>query len=150
MFFSDPCLTPCSQRLNLNEGRYLVFEQVGSTNQVGPVTSTRTDAASITPADVTVTTPTGERLEVTQPGSNQTIDRNGTMYGGVAIFNVPEAGTYEVSVDVPELTQIFVAPDLGRTMLKALPGFAAAMVASIALLVGLVVLLMARGRRRKA
>lgn len=150
MFFSDTCLTPCSLRLNLNEGKYLVFEQVGSSDQVGPVTSTRTDAASITPADVTVTAPTGERLEVTQPGSNQTIDRNGTMYGGVASFNVPKTGTYELSVNVPGPTQIFVAPDLGRTMLKALPGFATAVVASIALLVGLVVLLTARGRRPNA
>lgn len=147
-FFSEPCATPCSMTLDLSEGTYVVFERVGVSKHVGPVTSSRWEAASISPSDVVVTARGGSVLAMSQPGVSQTIDRNGTTYGGVASFDVPAAGSYEVSVEAPDPTRVVIAPSLGETFVKALPGLGIGLLGSLALTFGLGIGLVARGRRR--
>ncbi len=149
-FFSEPCATPCSVNLDLGEGTYLVFEQVGVSKQVGAVTASRWEAASISPSDVVVTAPDGSVLSTSRPGVTQTIDRNGTTYGGVASFEVPAAGAYEVSVEAPDRTSVVIAPSLGQTFVKALPGLGIGLLGSLAFTFGLGILLIARGRQKAA
>lgn len=144
----NPCATPCSEVRDLDAGHYLVFEQIGRSTSIGPLSSTTQGPATISPADVAVTSPpTGQALEVAEPSSSQTIERNGAIYGGVVSFHVPEAGRYRVSVDAPAETRVLVAPGLGQTFLKALPGVAVAVLGLAAAVTGLVVLIVARMRR---
>jgi hypothetical protein len=149
-FLRHPCATPCSEVLDLDAGHYLVFEQIGRSTSIGPLSSTTQGPATISPADVAVTSPTGRTLAVAEPSSSQTIDRNGAMYGGVVSFHVPEAGRYRVSVDAPGERRVLVAPGLGQTFLKALPGVVVAGLGFVAGVTGLVVLIVAWIRRRSA
>lgn len=146
----SPCATPCSEVLDLDAGHYLVFEEVGRSTSVGPFSSTTEEPMTIAPADVVVTSPTGRILDVAQPGSSQTIDRNGAIYGGAVSFQVPEAGRYRVVVDAPRATRILVAPGLGQTFLRALPGIGVASLGFAVGLTGLVLLIVAWIRRRNA
>lgn len=149
-FLRQPCATPCSETLDLDAGRYLVFEHIGRSTSIGPLSSTTLGPATISPADVAVTSPTGRALDVAEPSSSQTIGRNGTIYGGVVSFHVPEAGRYRVSVDASGETRVLVAPGLGQTFVKALPGIAVAVPGLVAGVTGLVVLIVAWIRRRSA
>jgi hypothetical protein len=147
-FLRDPCTTPCSESRDLDAGNYLVFERVGSSRTIGPLSTKTEGPATVTPDDVSITSSTGQELEVGEPGTSQTIDRNGTTYGGVVSFHVPADGRYQVSIDAPDPTRVLVAPSLGQTFVGALPGLAAAAVASIVGVIGLVVLIIAWLRRR--
>lgn len=147
LFLSDPCATPCDRDFELREGHYLVFEQLGRSTSIGPYSSTTIDAPTITPADVTLTSSAGEPLVATDLNTTQTIDRNGTIYRGVAGFDVPSEGTYRLSIDVPDQSRVVLAPGLGQTFLRAIPGLLTAGLGSMALLAGFVVLLIAWVRR---
>jgi hypothetical protein len=149
-FLRRPCATPCSEVLDLDAGRYLVFEQVGRSTRVGPVTTTTQGEATISPANVEVTSAVGRSLQISRPGSTQTIERNGTTFRGVASFEVPESGRYLVTVDSPGRTQVLVAPGLGQTLLRALPGVALGGLGALAGGAGVVLLILAWTRRWRA
>lgn len=143
-----PCATPCSEVLDLEAGHYLVFEEIGRSTSVGPFSSTTESPATVSPADVAVTSPSGGGLDVAAPGTSQTIDRNGVVYGGVAGFHVRQPGRYRVAVDAPPGSWVLVAPGLGQTFLRALPGLGVAAVGFVVGLTGLVFLVVAWIRRR--
>jgi hypothetical protein len=143
-----PCATPCSESLHLEAGHYLVFEEVGRSTTVGPFSSSTEGPATVSPARVAVTAPSGEALDVVAPSASETIERNGAIYGGVAGFHVREPGRYRVAVDVPPGTRILVAPGLGQTFLRALPGIGVAVTGFAVGLTGLVFLIVAWIRRR--
>lgn len=144
------CPTPCSEALDLEAGHYLVFEEIGRSTSVGPFSSTTQGLTTITPDEVAVTSPTGQALEIGQPTSSQTIERGGTIYGGAVSFEVPAAGRYRIAVDAPGATRILVAPGLGQTFLRALPGIGVAGLGGAVGLTGVVLLIMAWIRRRHA
>lgn len=143
-----PCATPCSEVLDLDAGHYLVFEEIGRSRSVGPFSSTTEGPTSISPADVTVTAPAGRVLDIVPAGSSQTIDRNGAIYADVVSFRVSEAGRYRIVVDAPRPTRILVAPGLGQTFAKALPGIGVAVVGFALGMTGLVLLVVAWVDRR--
>ena len=87
-------------------------------------------------------------MAIRESDSSQTIDRNGTIYGGVVSFRVPDDGRYRVTVDAPQETLVIVAPGLGETFLDALPGLVVAAFGTAAGILGLVVLVIAWTRRR--
>ena len=144
------CATPCSEVLDLDEGHYLVFEEIGRSTSVGPLSSTTEGPTTIRPADVTVASRTGPPLDVAESGASQTIQRNGAIYRGVVSFEVDEAGQYRVAVDAPRATRILVAPGLFQTFLRALPGVGVAGVGVLVGLTGVVLLVLAWVRRRTA
>ena len=144
----SPCVTPCSEVLALDAGHYLVFEEIGRSASVGPFSATMQGPTTISPADVAVTSASGSTLEVAEPGSSQSINRNGAIYAGVVSFRVPEAGRYRVAIEASHGRRILVAPGLGQTLVKALPGIAVAGIGFAAGLTGLVVLIVAWIRRR--
>jgi hypothetical protein len=148
VFFRDPCPTPCTEVRNLEKGHYLVFEQIGSSRSIGPLSSRTQRPATISPDDVTVTSSSGRLVEVGEPSSSQTIDRNGTTYGGVVSFHVPESGRYRVSVIAPDETRVLVAPGLGQTFVTAFPGLVVAGLGLVAGVLGLVALILAWVRRQ--
>ncbi|HET7689978.1 MAG TPA: hypothetical protein VFK41_06355 [Nocardioidaceae bacterium] len=143
-FLQSPCSTPCVEQLELDAGEYLVFEEVGRSRQAGPLSSTRRRPPTITSGDVTVSSAAGEALAVSVPSSSQTIDRNGAIYLGVVTFDVPTSGVYTVSVEAPVSTRVLVAPDFGRTFLKALPGFAVGALGAVLGILGIVVLVLVK------
>lgn len=149
-FFKHSCATPCSQVLGLNAGRYLVFEQTGDSNSVGPVTTSHRGPTTITQSDVVVTSADGRTLDVFASNGSETITRNGTIYTGAVSFRVPESGRYRVSVHAPGATHVIVAPGIGQLFAKALPGVAVAVVGLVAGTMGIVVLILAWTRRRSA
>ena len=143
-----PCATPCSEVLDLDAGTYLVFEEIGRSTRVGPFSSTTQGPTTVSPADVTVTSPTGRALDVSEPGSSESINRNGGIYAGAVSFHVAEPGRYRVVVDSASDTRILVAPGLGQTFIRALPGIGAAAIGFAVGLTGLVLLIIAWSRRR--
>jgi hypothetical protein len=147
-FLHEPCDTPCSSVLELEQGDYLVFELVGRSKQIGSVTWSSRGPETLGPADVRVQSVNGQELKIREPSSGQTIERNGAIYGGVVRFDVPEAGRYTVSIKGCSDKSVLVAPALDQTFLKAIPGVLVVLLGGIALSAGLVVLLMARSRRR--
>jgi hypothetical protein len=147
-FLRHSCATPCSELLDLDAGRYLVFEQTGHTTSAGPVTSTEQSPTTITPTDVAVTSSTGRALEVTHASASETINRNGDIYASVVSFHVPESGRYRVSVDAPDETRILIAPGIGQTLVRALPGAAVASLGFAVGAAGVAILIVAWVRRR--
>lgn len=146
-FLREPCTTPCSSVLELDQGDYLVFELVGRSKRIGSVTSFSRGPETLGPADVTVQSVSGQELDIRRPSSGQTIERNGAIYGGAVRFEVPEAGRYTVSIKGRGDTNVLVAPALDQTFVRAVPGVLVVLLGGIAISTGLVVLLMARGRR---
>ena len=84
--------TPNSFARDLTAGTtYVVYEQAtGTTSRPGPT--------SVTPADVTVTGPSGSVVVVNDPGLNQTFETNGYVYIGVATFDADTSGSYTIEV----------------------------------------------------
>jgi hypothetical protein len=150
VFLSDPCSTPCSEVLRLDQGNYVVFEQIGTSNRYGPATSSTQVPATITSEDVSVTSSAGQELKIAELASTQTIDRNGTIYGGVASFHVPAEGRYRVDVDASAPTRIVVAPGLIQSFARALPGLGVAILSALVGCLGLLVILLAWLRRSSA
>lgn len=149
-FLRDSCATPCSEVLDLDAGRYLVFEQTGDSRSVGPVTTTHQGATTITPSDVAITSAAGRTLEIAQSNGSETINRDGTIYTSAVSFHVPESGRYRVSVHAPGDTHVLVAPGIGQLFAKGLPGAGLAALGVSAGIAGLVVLIVAWTRRRAA
>lgn len=149
---TDPlCPTPCSERLELRSGTYVVFEQVGTTVGGGGFSYTRTGRPSITPADVRVTGPGDTALAATPmpSSSSQDLNRDGAVFVGVARLRVPVSGWYRVQVSAPSPTAVVVAPDIGRTFLRALPGVGVGVLAGLLGSAGLVSLVLVWSRRRR-
>lgn len=139
--FREPCTTPCTRELDLDEGRYSVFEQTAHSTGAGPFTLTMSGPTTIRKRDVSVTAPNGATLVVSKPIDLDTVTRGDTTYSAAVSFQTPAAGHYVVTIESPEATQVFIAPDVGQTLGRALPGFAIAAVAALTFLAGFGVLL---------
>ncbi len=90
--------TPGTLRVDLDEGRYTLFERVGSKTQVGPVTASRTDRPRVGAESVSVTGPDGEPVSVARRSVSETLTLNDTIYVGVAGFTAERSGGYVVVV----------------------------------------------------
>lgn len=149
----NACSTPCAEVLALDEGHHMVFEQIGRSDSHWELIRSTQVPATITPKDVSITSPTGRQLDVSEPTSTetQTITRNGRVYGGVVGFHVQDGGRYRVVVDAPASTHVIVEPDWYESLTRALPVAGCVLILSAALFgSGLVVLIVSRSRRRAA
>jgi hypothetical protein len=136
-FFSDPCAVPCSTSVTLGEGTYLVFAQID------PVTGR---SGVFRPSDMALTTDGDVSLQVSATRSDETIDRNGSVYRGVLRFTVAEPGRYRVALKAPAGARIVIAPSLMQTFVRALPAVGLVVAALPVGVTGLVLVLLG-GRR---
>jgi len=137
--------TPGQAELHLSSGRYLIYQRTGSSgfgiSESGPTT--------LTPSDVTVTSPTGERLDVEGYTSNETITRNGSGYTSALEFDAPESGLYIVYISAPGSGRVIVARPLGDTVRKSLKWWGLVAMAAIAVITGTVMWIVGASRRRR-
>ena len=140
---------PLDQPMQLRATRYTVFELVGRTSQDGPVRRTQRVAPVITPAAVTVLDAGRRPLPVDGPGAvTETLTRGDRIFQGVARFEVPAAGTYQVVVASPGT--IVVGPTLGSGFAAAASWLVIGGVGGLLLLVGLVLVVIGLTRRRRS
>lgn len=105
--FGAPLTTPTSFTRLLDGGTtYVVYERVasGSGSASDPVLYT------VTPEDVTVTGPDGTPVPVTDTGTvTQTFDSGARTFAGVASFDVPRTGSYQIAIGT-EGAEVILAP----------------------------------------
>jgi flagellar basal body-associated protein FliL len=140
--FGDTYDTPNTITRSLTAGTtYLVYEQTtGTTSRPGPT--------SVTPSDVTVTGPDGASVPVRAPGTqfSQSFDGGpGEHYVGVAQFDPPTTGTYDIAVATEGAT-VTVAPSF-TAIGKALSWIALIVLGALLGLAGLITLIVGLVRR---
>lgn len=142
---ADTFVSPGPVVMHLGKGTYMVYEFTGNGSFDSPFSN---DDVTITPADVTVTGPTGLPLTVFDRGSLQETRRsNGGEFVGAARFTTPTDGMYTIAVRSATPTGFAVARPLSAAIRTALPWFALAGVGGIAFVVGVVLLIVGSVRR---
>lgn len=111
--------TPTSMTRTLTPGTYVVFELVGTSQHVGPLTTTQSHFVTLRPDQVTVTSPTGATVPVEAATDVETLTRGNGIFRGAAQFDVVNAGTYQVAVTASGLEVVLgpsVLSSLGRSV----------------------------------
>lgn len=128
-------VTPVEVTTHLDEGRYVVFEQVGTT---------------LGPADVSVRPPGGDGVPIQYARSAETITRNGVAFSGVLVFDTPRAGLYEVHVGGVPGREVIVTRSLGQTVRRLAGVFVLGLVGGLVFLAGVVMFFVGVMRRSSA
>lgn len=141
--FGAPVITPTSITRTLEGGTtYVVYERVasGSGSASDPLPHT------VTPEDVIVTGPDGGTVPVSDTGGvTQTFDSFSRTFAGVAIFDVPRTGSYEVAIGT-EGTEVILAPSF-TTFARSIAWIALIGLGSLLGLIGLITLIVGIVRR---
>jgi hypothetical protein len=139
---------PETVRVHLGKGDYMVYEYTGH-NSIGSAFSTNTNV-SISPADVTVTSPDGTSIEVRERGDLQeTLAVRGDRYAGAVRFTTPVAGEYIVKVDSTVPVPVLIARPFGDTVKSVLGWFALTGVGGVMAVVGIILLIVGSVRRSR-
>ena len=140
--------TPVTAELDLDEGRYTVFELTGRTAGVGDDQVIEDRGTTITPALITVTGPDREPVEVRSSSFSETVTRNTAVYTNVATFTVDEPGFHTVQVEAPEPTEVIIGPALGSGFRDAVPWALATVGAGLVMVLGIALVILGVAWRR--
>jgi len=139
---------PGGARLHLSKGDYMVYEDAGA-NSFGSAFSNNNNT-SLSPADVSVSSDTGESIEVLARGSvRETLAVRGELYLGAVQFTTPSAGLYTVRVRNSTRGYVLVARPFGSTIRSVLGWFALTGIGAIGLVAGIVLLIVGSVRRSR-
>lgn len=140
--------TPVTAELDLDEGRYTVFELTGRTEGTDDYQVIEERGTTITPDLITVTGPDSEPVEVRSSSVSETVTRNTAIYTDVATFTVDEPGFYTVQVDAPEPTEVIIGPAIGSGFGDAVPWVLAALGAVLVMVLGIALVFLGVAWRR--
>jgi Protein of unknown function (DUF2510) len=122
--FDGPSIAvPGTTTVHLDDGRWIVFELVGTRVSEDP---TFDGPTTIGVPDVHVVAPDGESLEVREVTGTQTINRNSAHFVGAVEFVAPRTGDYEITVRGESGSAMLARPltdTFGRAALWFLFGF---------------------------
>jgi Protein of unknown function (DUF2510) len=139
---------PGSITRTLDQGVYVVFERTGDSSSSGNVTISRNNAATIGPEDVQVTGPDGTSITTRRMNSNETLNRNQSIFTGAVKFTVVTRGRYDVNVSAGNGTAV-VGRSVADTVGKHLGWLFGVGIGGLAFLIGLIWLIVALRRRGK-
>jgi hypothetical protein len=139
---------PGSTTRTLDRGVHVVFERTGNSSSSGNVTISRNNAVTIGPEDVQVTGPNGARITTRAMNSNETLNRNGSIFTGAVKFTVVTPGQYDIDVSSGNGTAV-VGRSLVDTVGKHLGWLFGVGIGGLAFLIGLIWLIVALRRRGK-
>lgn len=139
---------PGSTTRTLDKGVYVVFERTGESSSSGNVTISRNDAVTIGPEDVQVIGPDGTTIATRRMSSNETLNRNGSIFVGAVKFTVVTPGRYDVNVLAGNGTAV-VGRSLVDTIGKHLGWLVGIGIGGLAFVIGLIWLIVALRRRGK-
>ncbi len=106
--------------------------------------------ATISPAQVTVTSSNGQRIPVNGPGSTtETLTRNSTTYLGQVRFQITTAGDYDVAVGGPPGVPFIVSNTLGDIARQVAWWFVLMAVGFVLAVLGIVLAIVGAARRRR-
>lgn len=144
--------TPGQLSDQLSAGTYVVYELEGlSTNVNSPATTTpQITPVVIRPADVTVTSSSGQTLTVIPTGSGVTVTKQAQSYSAAVQFNVPVSGTYEIAVHTSQPSEVLIAQPIGRTLRTLLKWVIPGAVGGLVVVVGIILLIVGSVRRGRA
>ncbi|MBP6997181.1 MAG: hypothetical protein KBB39_13665 [Phycicoccus sp.] len=117
LFTSPTYALPVDTTLTLGPGTWIVFEEVGNEVVRRSVVTTNTRTPSVGPEDISVRRGSSETLPVAPLNFSASLNRNGTVYTGVARFDVPASGQYEVSV-TGDNSNVVITPNLGSLVAR--------------------------------
>jgi hypothetical protein len=151
--FSNPVRqTPVDTSLSFKAGEYTIFEKTGTFQQSGPVKTDDDNPPTLTAEDIQITGPDGQTVKASQDlDRDETVSRNESVFTAAAHFRVPVTGDYRVRV-TPADKEIVIATTLSSGLRPVLKWGAVFGVSSLALVVGVVLLIVglvqrSRGRR---
>ncbi len=139
---------PGSTTRTLDKGVYVVFERTGESSSSGNVTISRNNAVTIGPEDVQVTGPNGSTITTREMFSNETLNRNGSIFTGAVKFTVVTPGQYDVNVSSGNGTAV-VGRSLADAVGKHLGWLLGVGIGGLAFVIGLIWLIVALRRRGK-
>ena len=140
---------PGSTTRTLDKGVYIVFERTGEGSSSGNVTISRNNAVTIGPEDVQVTGPNGARTTTLEMNSNETLNRNQSIFTGAVKFTVVTPGQYDINVSAGNGTAV-VGRSLGDTIGKHLGWLFGIGIGGVAFVIGLIWLIVSLRRRGKS
>jgi hypothetical protein len=120
---STPYALPMDTTISFKAGSWMVFDQTGTSQENGQITSPR-----LRLDQVIITDSTGASVATYETEGVQTITLNGETYTGVAAFDTPTTGTYRAQVSgdaggwvviAPNIEGLFVAAGMWFVMLVA-------------------------------
>jgi Protein of unknown function (DUF2510) len=139
---------PGSTSRTLDKGVYVVFERTGDSSSSDNVTISRNNAATIGPEDVQVTGPDGIAITTRRMSSNETLNRNQSIFTGAVKFTVVTPGKYDVNVSGGDGTAA-VGRSVVDSVRKRLGWLIGVGIGGLAFLIGLIWLIVALRRRGK-
>ena len=139
---------PGAAQLHLSKGDYMVYEDAGA-NSFGSAFSNN-DNTSLSPADVSVSSDTGESIDVFERGSvRETLAVRGERYVGAVRFTTPTSGLYTVRVRNSTPGYVLVARPISSTFKSVLGWFALTGLGAITVATGIVLLIVGSVRRSR-
>ena len=163
--FTEPSFAiPGTTSVQLEPGRYAVYELTGSKSQTGPITYSSNHRATIGPGDVTVTDPAGQTVVVERVTLTETLQRDEAIFTAAVTFRAASSGRYTVAVDPPTERAgptattpattgpgtAVVAPDLGDKFASLALWFVLVGVAAVLFVIGFIAMIISAVRAGKA
>jgi hypothetical protein len=142
--------TPAHISLQCHAGDYLVYQSNGTNDSAPAFGVGQSGPLTITPGQVKVTGPGGNRVPTWQGTGSETITRDSQTFSSVVGFNAPEAGTYSVTVESAAPTSVIIAPSLGSQFAHGAPWLILSGLGTLIAVLGLVLLIVKANRRTRA
>ncbi len=138
--------TPGEARLHLSSGKYVVYERTGDSG----FGLSGNDRTTLTPAAVTVTSDSGEPVEVLDRSNvTERITRNGSDFVGAVRFSVPSAGYYTVRVQATGTGRVIVARSLIDTVRSSIPWWGVTVLGGGTAIAGIIMWIVGASRRKR-
>lgn len=132
---ADTHAVPGTFEEKLDPGTYLISLQTGSSRSVGVVSFSQSVSVGID--ELQISGPNGE-IVVARPSGNETVERNGTSFRGVAVFDARTEGVYVISLTPTRPTNALVTRSLRDVTLVEWLGVGTGGLGVIAAFVGVI------------
>lgn len=139
---------PGSQSFTLEDGTYTLYERTGRSTGGFPTGSS--GLTSVSPSQITVTSPSGSTVPVVGVSYSETLDDGAVKYTGVGQFRAASAGSYRIDIRSETSTQVKVGPSVLSLGEEIVVWIFALMGAGILFFVGVVLLIVGLVRRSRA
>ena len=117
LIFNPTHAVPGEFQQELDKGDYLISVQTASARSTGPIRVVERNSINV--HDLSVSDPEGNEVFLSN-GRNQTVDRSGNSFTGVAVFTVDRAGLYTFSVSTSAQTNALITHSITSFSLTAL------------------------------
>jgi hypothetical protein len=143
--------TPGTATERLSSGTYIIYEIIGAdTSGVSSGNAPTIGGIAITPAEVSITSETGQHLVVVPANANANVSNASHTLSAAVQFTVPTEATYDISIQTANPSEALITHALGPAVRSLITWLIVGAVGGLLFVAGLILIIVGHLRRSRA